>query len=588
MTTIWRRHPNQNYPFIASLCILGVLFASFPGSACAPTAPSKTVNITITVPQGTSDHSNPKLICTPSTWIKIATFFLANFVTHTATIKSVPGESALSASEALVLTLLLPASSLRRGLDTIYQRAVLADTPLKTAAKAKALCMVVRNSKWRPRAGDVVEVLDYMEPCQFEKITMHKSDFVFKITKEKKRIDGKEWDWIRIDHKPGEVLSRSQKYENLLYKVYDRLGLGGKEKEQKISEIPALAGQRLWGDEEIFDPLSSSLGFTSRKVHGICRLPEGYSLIVVPREAKVDENHYLGKATCTSELSSNYNLPKALTAIFQTLYASFTLYQVKGDQIQRYGYAAFGLTVTPYLIMSIVNLLSTILTPDYPAMYLVSSEVMDEARRREGSRFEGIVGVISNHCTSKKSSGKVKFEVNQDGRIFVLGFDSESRWKVPTEVEIDGKEPLINLRTGRFMRGLLARHAHRVHNRTIRPFLLIPRSLGTTSDVLQEPYYVRSLLLWADLAVCSITIAVIGVLSHFKTGQSTHAQRSWIMTWIAFGVIIGAQLSVNPRSQVRKFWLYYGLWTFPCLAPSIGGFVVVGQMLMQYGNCIEL
>ncbi len=125
-----------------------------------------------------------------------------------------------------------------------------------------------------------------------------------------------------------------------------------------------------------------------RKVYGICQLPEGYALSIVPPEAQVDEHQCNGKVPCNIELSSSYNLPKVLTAIFQTLYASATLYRVRGDQIQRYGYAAFGLTVAPYLVMSIINLASTVLTPDYSSMYLIGSEAMDEAGRREGSRFE--------------------------------------------------------------------------------------------------------------------------------------------------------------------------------------------------------
>ena len=94
------------------------------------------------------------------------------------------------------------------------------------------------------------------------------------------------------------------------------------------------------------------------------------------------------------ELSANYNLPKCVIAIFQTLYASTTLYQIKGDKIQRYDYAAFGLTVAPYLLMSIINLLGTMLTPEYPCLYLVRSEVMDEASRREGAKFEGMVATL--------------------------------------------------------------------------------------------------------------------------------------------------------------------------------------------------
>lgn len=147
-------------------------------------------------------------------------FFLANSVAHAATVKSVPGELALSSCLALVFALLLPASSIRRGLSAIYRSAVLANTPLKTAATAKALCMVVRTIDWRPQTGDVVEVLDYMGPREVEKFIKHKSDFVFKTTKGKKLVDGDDWDWTRIDHVPAQILSRSEKLQIMLFKVY--------------------------------------------------------------------------------------------------------------------------------------------------------------------------------------------------------------------------------------------------------------------------------------------------------------------------------------------------------------------------------
>jgi len=44
-------------------------------------------NITIVVPAGSRDHSNPKLLSTPTQWTDIATFFLANYVAHAATVK---------------------------------------------------------------------------------------------------------------------------------------------------------------------------------------------------------------------------------------------------------------------------------------------------------------------------------------------------------------------------------------------------------------------------------------------------------------------------------------------------------------------
>jgi len=68
-----------------------------------------------------------------------------------------------------------------------------------------------------------------------------------------------------------------------------------------------------------------------------------------------------------------------------------TLYQSRGNQINIYGYAAFGLTVVPYAIISLVNLFSALVTPEYPALFMVGSDIMDEAIRH-GATFYGVVG----------------------------------------------------------------------------------------------------------------------------------------------------------------------------------------------------
>jgi hypothetical protein len=43
------------------------------------------------------------------------------------------------------------------------------------------------------------------------------------------------------------------------------------------------------------------------------------------------------------------------------------------------------------LIISILNSISSMLTADYASVFLVESDTMQEAARREGSRFEGMV-----------------------------------------------------------------------------------------------------------------------------------------------------------------------------------------------------
>lgn len=430
-----------------------------------------------------------------------------------------------------------------------------------------------------------------MDPREVEKVIKHKSDFVFKTTKGKKFIDGDDWDWTRIDHVPAQILSHSEKLHFMLFKFCSYQIPRREEKEQEFSNVPALVARGVGvGPDSVnkgdFRKLSglprSTFGAKDRKVHGVCQLPEEYALCVVPSGAEVDEPPCGGKTPCTSELSSSYNLPKVLTADFQTAYASATLYQVRGDQIQRYGYAAFGLTVAPYLVMSLVNLASTMRVPDYSTMYLVSSEAVEEAQRREGSSFEGVVGTIGKNRTSNESFEKVKFDVKNDGRIFMLGSDLETSLKVSTEVVLANGEPPVNVRTGRFSDGPFARLAYQLDGRPNRPYLLIPGSsehpVVDDRQTLLESVYLRL----GSLAVGSIPVAIVGILSHFRSGQSTLAQCVETMMWLTFGISLGSFLG----SELPTVLDYQTLFVY--LAPSIGGFVVVGHMLMQYGTCIQL
>ena len=102
-------------------------------------------NVTITVPPGTTNHGDPNLLCIPSNWSTIAYFFLANYVTHAATVLSFPGELFFDYMCAVFLALLFPTSGCFRGLNAIVRFANLAKDDLTKAAKAGALCMIVRT-----------------------------------------------------------------------------------------------------------------------------------------------------------------------------------------------------------------------------------------------------------------------------------------------------------------------------------------------------------------------------------------------------------------------------------------------------------
>ena len=42
----------------------------------------------------------------------------------------------------------------------------------------------------------------------------------------------------------------------------------------------------------------------------------------------------------------------AVVAIAQVIFSSITIYRARGDQIEKYGYAAYGLSAYPYALMS--------------------------------------------------------------------------------------------------------------------------------------------------------------------------------------------------------------------------------------------
>ena len=161
---------------------------------------------------------------------------------------------------------------------------MLADTPLKSAARAQALCMVVRTSERKLKTGDVVEILDYRDQRQLGPITC-KIDLVFKATKGKRSIDGDVWDWTRIDRIPAKVSSRSGKFKLILIKCLFFRRLQSKDTEQEFFKIPTLVVKPrvlVKTGNPVFRPSSSSMAtMDHRRDYGICQLSQGDALSIV-------------------------------------------------------------------------------------------------------------------------------------------------------------------------------------------------------------------------------------------------------------------------------------------------------------------
>jgi hypothetical protein len=120
------------------------------------------INITVTVPEGTSNHGDANILFLPTKWTNIVIFYLVNYVAHAATVKSLPGEKLGEMVYVAVVALIFPYSGLIRGIEAIVRRAAWRKgNALQRAAKVGALCVVVRDKTWKPLNGQIVENVEF-------------------------------------------------------------------------------------------------------------------------------------------------------------------------------------------------------------------------------------------------------------------------------------------------------------------------------------------------------------------------------------------------------------------------------------------
>ena len=99
----------------------------------------------ITLPTGASNHGDPELLCLPTKWTDVIIFFLGNYFAHAGTVRSIPGRSMSQSFFAMLGALFFPVSGVTHGARGIFSLAILAKTDLQVAARAGALCKVMRR-----------------------------------------------------------------------------------------------------------------------------------------------------------------------------------------------------------------------------------------------------------------------------------------------------------------------------------------------------------------------------------------------------------------------------------------------------------
>jgi hypothetical protein len=105
------------------------------------------MNETIIVPDGSTSHANSNLLCRPAKWDDYVLFFLTNYVAHAATVTRNPGQGPVETFVTIVAALVFPVSGLVPAIRQIRRHARFEPDLLQRAARAGALCMVVRTLK---------------------------------------------------------------------------------------------------------------------------------------------------------------------------------------------------------------------------------------------------------------------------------------------------------------------------------------------------------------------------------------------------------------------------------------------------------
>ena len=95
------------------------------------------------------------------------------------------------------------------------------------------------------------------------------------------------------------------------------------------------------------------------------------------------------------------NLWKMGISTAQLFFGCITLYRARGNQINKYGYAAFGLTVFPYVFMTMNNLLYEAFVGEYPCVYLLNTRLV----RGKENDFHGAIGVLKQSDDKQSPDG---------------------------------------------------------------------------------------------------------------------------------------------------------------------------------------
>ncbi|KAL8809342.1 MAG: hypothetical protein Q9223_003143 [Gallowayella weberi] len=600
---------NWPWPWGATLLFVLLAFVNH-GAAWPNPVSNKKTNGTLT-----TETNGDEVWCESSQWYDVLWFFFANFLLHALSVRSLPGESYVSSTVFKFCCLLVPYTGVRRGLCLILRASNLAGNDLESAARANALCMVIRAPEWRPRDGQIIEGCSIAPPTQRnkrEKGTISSLRGLFSCfhasdRKKSKKSSAPEIIVVDTSTSAETPIQSPIRGNEVIMKTVDLYA-----PPPSCTLIDKLS--RILIETHRFHsqpPTTNRVDHVNVKIHGVCQLAPGYALAYIPEDMKVYSHIKHQRSLSISrllgvnhspniKLASTHDVPRILFSIIQTVFGGYTLYKARGDQIERYGYAAFGLTVLPYMMVSTINLLGSLLSSEYETVYLVHSAIMDEMKER-GGLCDGVVGTLERPSHQVYVNIDGEFETKPEGQSMEFVYSggelhghNTAEGIAKTELQV---APTNDIDPVKYVfpsqncgRSLRAARKKKKEAPSPFPLLCVPSHSGFTR--LSPLWYQRCLKI---SAICLLILAlglpyiIIAVLSGWKLGRSTGMQRTFVINWYICGQVHGYGVSmvegVDGKTNVMRsfviIFLTYGAY-------SIMGFYMVAQEMIESGTCKAL
>ncbi|KAF8246575.1 hypothetical protein K440DRAFT_631102 [Wilcoxina mikolae CBS 423.85] len=558
----------------------------------------------------------------PAPWNQILSFFITNYVARIVTYKKTSGYEGLRDYASVFASLFVPFIGISSAAKTIARGSLfLGHTDIDRALLAQALCVITREEGWRPESGETVRGcrIEGGDERRLKKMSRRMRRRRRKERKQRSSRSSRSRSRVEYEHSRGGSRSRveyertrggSRGREMHERKHHDELlGYHGDSRysysrySYSHSSMPAASdddddnmessGDELFTSDAatliIGDAVLRPLDREKYKIHGHFTLPPNYTLAHLPPGTELMSLAASHATKSDIVLSNSYSVVKAFTGLVQIISSLYTIYSSYGDETARYGFAAFGFTVLPYTVMSMLNVAANIIEASYDCLFLVRSDVMKEAEEREGGEFVGEVAELVPATPD--------IEIAVAGTEFVdLRFQRTARgqWRAH-EVDDDGR-PLPGKSWRVYIPPLDGTYSRDLDPRA--KIIVEPVGQAYRFNHL-EKIRAREFRKWVELVITLFSLitpyVVVGTISKFRRGSSTIRQRVFMVGWLVVGQVIGVLNLVEHTTNLHEIqrwkltqWIVTRFVIVLGFAFAVGGFVETGRMLREFGYCIQL